>query len=245
MIVIHIDSKDDTKLLKHTYDGLSGIKLLYNPTHAEVVKALEENPTERVMMMGHGSPSGLFSADWKGDVISGDDIELLKGRECIGIWCWAKKFAKQNGLKGFFTDMFISNEGEAKMYGYSAGNAEVFDEVELFSERVNKLLAKDVPLSKWVERLRKAADYGKGFVKYNYDGLEYFDGTQLTDFEEPSLFGDTYLSDSDSYSEEERMNEYFETFLADYSIDKEVEGTRIISMLRDAFDYGWYANGEI
>ena len=105
MIVIHIDTQQDTSFLKKTYEGISNLILLYNPTKDEVNKTLEENPNEDVMMLGHGSPSGLFSHDWKGFVIDYTNAHLLKGRNCIGIWCWAKKFAKNYGLKGYFTSL--------------------------------------------------------------------------------------------------------------------------------------------
>lgn len=178
MIVIHIDSQKDTTFLKKCYEGIEDTIVLYNPNVEEVNKALKENTDARVMMLGHGSPSGLFSKDWKGDVISKKNVDLLKGRECIGIWCYAKTFARRYALKGFFTSMFISNEGEAKSFGYKATEEEVFKEVEVFAERVHGLIADGTPLDEWVEILQDSADYDKPFVKYNYDALEYFDGTQ-------------------------------------------------------------------
>ena len=178
MIVIHIDSQKDTTFLKRCYDGLKDTIVLYNPTKAEVNKTLEEHPTEDVMMLGHGSTSGLFSHDWKGYVIDASNVELLKGRNCIGIWCWAKEFGRRFGLKGYFTSMFISNSSEARCYGYKAADKEVFDEVAVFADAVHELVEEGVPYYEWVNCLKRMAHVEKDFVNYNYSAMEYFDGTQ-------------------------------------------------------------------
>ena len=169
MIVIHIDSQKDTAFLKDCYKGIDNIILLYNPTKDEVNKTLQDNPDEDVMMLGHGSPSGLFSCDWRGNVIDAANAHLLKGSNCIGIWCWAKKFAKAYGLKGYFTSMFISNGGEAKSFGFpNATEKEVFDEVEFFAKAVNTLIKGNVPYEEWEEDMLHTA-YITLF------GLYYFD----------------------------------------------------------------------
>ena len=200
MIVIHIDSfpNGDTAFLKECYKGLDDAIILYNPTKAEINKTLEDYPTEDVMMLGHGSPSGLFSTDWHGNVIDRTNAHLLKDRNCIGIWCYAKRFAKQNGLKGYFTDMFISNEGEAKCHGYNATDAEVFAEVEFFAKAVNTLIVDSVPYEDWVERLQSIANMERDFVHFNYSAMEYFDGTQTPD-KEYSLFDNYEYSGATTY----------------------------------------------
>jgi hypothetical protein len=180
LIVIHIDTQKDTSFLTKCYEGLDA-KVFVNPTKEEVNKVLKDNPDDKVMMMGHGFGGGLFSATG-GNVIDFSNVNLLKGRECIGIWCFASDFAKTNGLKGYFTSMFISNGGEARSYHYTADEEDVFNEVVLFAERVNKLLKDNVPLDEWVERLQEEADYSKGFVEFNYSKMEYFDGTQEEEF---------------------------------------------------------------
>ena len=235
MIVIHIDSQSDTAFLKKTYEGLENITLLYNPTKEQVNDALKASPTEDVMMLGHGSPSGLFSADWRGNVIDATNANLLKGRNCVGIWCWAKKFAKNYGLKGYFTSMFISNEGEARSFGYNATNDEVFAEVEFFAKSINTLIKDGCPYEEWVGKLQAIADITKPFVKYNYDAMEYFDGTQMPDFagESRYTFGD--VEEKVYVKEDDEVDMWFE----DYCYENGIEGDWAKEIAYPIFVAGW------
>ena len=235
MIVIHIDTQKDTSFLKETYKGISNLILLYNPTKEQVNKTLEENPNEDVMMLGHGSPSGLFSHDWKGFVIDYTNAHLLKGRNCIGIWCWAKKFAKNYGLKGYFTSMFISNAGEARAYGYSATDEEVFAEVEFFAKSINTLIIDNVPYEEWVGKLQGIADMSKPFVKYNYDAMEYFDGTQKADFAE-GTFG--FLTDTEE-DVERKTDDEVDMWFEDYCYENGIEGDWAREIAYPIFVAGW------
>lgn len=235
MIVIHIDSQQDTSFLKYTYEGIDNLILLYNPTKEEVNKTLEENPNEDVMMLGHGFPSGLFSHDWKSDVIDYSNAHLLKGRNCIGIWCWAKKFAKNYGLKGYFTSMFISNAGEARSFGYNATDEEVFEEVEFFSKAINTLIKDGCPYEEWVGKLQGIADMSKPFVKYNYDNMEYFDGTQKADFAE-GTFG--FLTDTEE-DVERKTDDEVDMWFEDYCYENGIEGDWAKEIAYPIFVAGW------
>jgi len=230
MIVIHIDSQKDTSFLKKCYEGLDDVTLLYNPTFDEVTDTLEQNPTADVMMLGHGSPNGLFSKDWSRNVISYKNAHLLKDRNCIGIWCYAREFARRYGLKGFFTNMFISNEGEARTFGYKADDEDIFNEIVLFSERVRDLYKDGTPLDEWVEILQDSADYDKPFVKYNYNGLQYFDGTQ-------DPWEDTYSSGTTAtaYDETTEMDAWFDAFC----IENGIEGDWAREVAYPIFKAGW------
>ena len=77
MIVVFVNSKEDTATFSRLYDGLEDITLLYNPTREEVENVLRERPTERLMCLGHGTSLGLFSHDFKGYIIDRDTIPLL------------------------------------------------------------------------------------------------------------------------------------------------------------------------
>jgi hypothetical protein len=88
-------------------------------------------------MMGHGSPSGLFSigkflpdnkrnleiadivySGWShGSIIDHTTVELLRNKECIYIWCNADQFVKKHDLKGLYSGMFISEVSEATYCG--------------------------------------------------------------------------------------------------------------------------------
>ena len=100
MIVIHVDTMEDTARLKKTYEGLENVTLLYNPTKEEVVAQLERDDDPLVMCLGHGTTSGLFGTSWLNYVVDRSMIDLLKGRKMIGIWCFASSFAERYGLQG-------------------------------------------------------------------------------------------------------------------------------------------------
>jgi hypothetical protein len=68
---------------------------------------------DRVLMLGHGSPEGLFSVgQFKTNnslIIDSSIASLLAEKEeNIYIWCHANKFVERNNLKGFYTGMFVS-----------------------------------------------------------------------------------------------------------------------------------------
>lgn len=68
---------------------------------------------DRVLMLGHGSPEGLFSVgQFKTNnslIIDSSVVNLLAEKEeNIYIWCHANKFVERHNLKGFYTGMFVS-----------------------------------------------------------------------------------------------------------------------------------------
>jgi hypothetical protein len=68
---------------------------------------------DRVLMLGHGSPEGLFSVgQFKTNnslIIDSSIVNLLAEKEeNIYIWCHANKFVERHNLKGFYTGMFVS-----------------------------------------------------------------------------------------------------------------------------------------
>ena len=216
MIVIHIDTQKDTSLLAKCYEGIEDATILVNPTREEVDKILAENPNERVIMMGHGSDTALFGhLSWFDHIIDRDNAELLKDRECIGIWCYAVGFARTHKLKGYFTDMFVSNGGEAKDLGFKTTEKEVFDEVVVYAERINRLLKENVPLEDWPYMLRVESepDYKtKPFVEFNYTNMMYFDGSQI-----PMVVDYSYYNDFD----DEVIDDLFDSFCKENGIEGE------------------------
>lgn len=175
MIIVIIDTTSDAHLLHKVYEGVEDSLVLVNPKAEELDKLLRERPNETLVGLGHGCSSGLFGAS--GPMIIGErNIDLLKDRELVCIWCNANGFGDRHPeLQGFFTSMFISNAGEAYCYNFQGYNDDdIFAEVTLFSERVNKLLKDKTPLNEWVQILYDQHDPTKGYVVFNYQGLKYF-----------------------------------------------------------------------
>lgn len=190
MIVIHIDTQHDTSLMDALYKNIKEeVKLLYNPTREEIDNVLFLHPTETLLCVGHGSPSGLFG--FKGGMaIDSKSVPLLATRETIGIWCNASDFArKHKGVRGYFTDMFISNPSECGWFGYHGHTTEETDEQNVkFSNKISELINEGIDKSQWVDILQEWCDRDIDFVAYNYgiskpniNSMEYFDGTQDED----------------------------------------------------------------
>ena len=244
MIVIHIDSQKDTSFLTKCYEGIDA-KVFVNPTREEVEKVLTENPNEKVMMLGHGSSYGLFSFDWKGDVIDRRNAHLLKDRECIGIWCYASDFARKEGLKGYFTSMFISNEGESQTFRHNATEKEVFDEVAIFAERVNTLIKNETPLDEWVGILQGQADYTKSFVKFNYSAMEYLDGTQEVVADDRSWWsGNVRQLDIEEFGFDTEGDDMMDLCFEEYCAENGIEGYWAREMAYPIFKAGWNARKD-
>ena len=98
---------------------------------AEVQQLIREH--DRVMMMGHGSPGGLFNVgrfiNCGAYIIDQQMVPLLKEKDnSVFIWCNADKFVDIFGLKGFYSGMFISEVGEATYCGLPGMSQEVVDE---------------------------------------------------------------------------------------------------------------------
>lgn len=171
MLVIHIDNMFDTTPLSKVYQGID-CKILYNPTSRnEAIDALKEE-NEMVVFLGHGTPEGLIPPNWRSYIFDRSMASLLLGKTCVGIWCDACDFAEKYSLKGFFTDMFISNQNEANMFGFDASNADVLAQVRLFCDSVNRLLREKKPMSSWIDSIKAEGHLEKDFVRYNYDRLK-------------------------------------------------------------------------
>jgi hypothetical protein len=67
---------------------------------------------DRIIMMGHGFPGGLFYS-----YVDSTVAYLLREKECICIWCHADKFVEKYNLKGFSTMMFCSEYSECEFEG--------------------------------------------------------------------------------------------------------------------------------
>jgi hypothetical protein len=99
-------------------------------TKDEVDEQIEQH--DRIMMMGHGSPGGLFSigqfTDNPGFIIDHTTVPLLQDKECIFIWCNADRFVEANDLKGLYSGMFISEVLEAIYCGLSGTQQDIVTE---------------------------------------------------------------------------------------------------------------------
>lgn len=113
-LFIHIKDKS-TDFLERVYQDHENCTIVRSYLHAEVMNELIRNH-EQVVMMGHGSSSGLFAPlhSQGGNIIDDSNVEALSEKNNnVFIWCYASNFAKHHNLQGFATGMFISEHAEA------------------------------------------------------------------------------------------------------------------------------------
>ncbi len=134
-LVIHIADRS-TDFLKPIYTDQPDWTIVNS---REPIPNLEQIISEhdRIIMMGHGCPQGLFGPGRNGLIINSSHIELLRTKQLIAIWCNADMFFTNCNLHGFYTGMIISEIGEA----YYVGINDTVDIVRENVKEANKLLA--------------------------------------------------------------------------------------------------------
>lgn len=119
-------------------------------TKTELLKMMEQH--DRIMMMGHGAPGGLFSvgkfpySGFKASpfIIDHYAVPILQEKnDNVFIWCNADKFVDYHNLKGFYSGMFISEVGEALYCGLPNTQQREVDEsnygfVNIISKHINE-----------------------------------------------------------------------------------------------------------
>lgn len=145
-LVIHPKDKS-TAFLDIVYNPIPNKTVITGGvTKHKIKKLIKEH--DRVMMMGHGSPGGLFSVgafkETGGFIIDQTMVSTLKEKNnSVFIWCNADKFVNHHDLKGFFSGMFISEIGEAYYCGLPGTKQYVIDEsnfgfCNILSEVINE-----------------------------------------------------------------------------------------------------------
>ena len=89
MIVVH-PSDPSTKMLSLIYEGIEDVTLFDSYLQRdEILAAIAAAPKdEPVLLLGHGSPDGLYDLRY-GLILKDSDAELLQDRpNLVGIWCY-------------------------------------------------------------------------------------------------------------------------------------------------------------
>jgi hypothetical protein len=147
-LVIH-PTDASTDFLKPIYANITDATIMNGGVSKDqVAKAINEH--DRIIMLGHGSPYGLFSIGQfhgnNGYVIDESMVPLLLDKECISIWCNADQFMNRHQLYGFYSGMFISEVGEAMYCGLPGMEQEtVTASNNYFAELLGEVI--DEPLS--------------------------------------------------------------------------------------------------
>lgn len=111
-LVIHPEDLS-TEFLNPIYTRIPNKTILRHYTSVQQIKTAIDLH-DRVIMLGHGDPQGLFNMDsntrsFNNMFINGRMVESLqRKKDNIYIWCYASSFVERHQLPGFATGMFIS-----------------------------------------------------------------------------------------------------------------------------------------
>jgi hypothetical protein len=158
-LIIHPEDSS-TNFLMPIYENISDATILRSGVTKDQVRELIDEH-DRIIMMGHGSPYGLFSVGRfpgnNGYVIDESMVPLLLEKECISIWCNADQFMNRHQLYGFYSGMFISEVGEATYCGLPGTEQEtVTASNDYFAELLGEVI--NEPLSVIYEHVKE--NYG-------------------------------------------------------------------------------------
>ena len=168
-LVIH-PADESTNFLSPIYEGKGWTVLTDGLAESLEVKALIEEH-DRIVMMGHGAPNGLFGGS--GMIIDETFIDLLQTKETVYIWCHVDKFVNKYNLKGFYTGMFISELDEAIYCGVTDGTQEHIDySNELFAHTVGQFIETEYLLEN-TKALYHGDDTPNPIIEYNRVRLFY------------------------------------------------------------------------
>jgi len=147
-LIIHPEDSS-TDFLKPIYLPLKNKVVINHGSTDELLKEKIKS-SDRVMLMGHGTPSGLLHVGKfispSAFVIDNRHLPILQQKiNSIYIWCNADQFVEKYDLKGFYTGMFISEIHEASYCGLGRVSQGMIDESnDLFSKLVSDIIEEDV-----------------------------------------------------------------------------------------------------
>ncbi len=140
-LVIHPEDQS-TEFLKPIYAGIKNALVLTGGKSKDQV-AEQIIKHDRIIMLGHGSPAGLFAVNKfetnNGLIIDHTMADILNDKaNNIYIWCYANQFVNAFNLKGFYTGMFISELVEAYYCDVPANEESIKISNNLFANLVSQ-----------------------------------------------------------------------------------------------------------
>ena len=178
MTVIHA-TDPTTQVLSLLYQQREDVRMCITErnTSSDVQRAIRADDV--IMMLGHGNEYGLFSkpdknGDYRRFLITDRHVQFLRDKACIGIWCYANKFAEKYNLHGLFSGMIISELHEAIDLGVPATKDEIDKEMEKFTIRLRDCMEK-FGLEQTPLRMKELDDVQSALTKFNYGNLYYYE----------------------------------------------------------------------
>jgi hypothetical protein len=177
-LIIHPDDRS-TDFLRPIYRDLKHKTVITGPITRDGLHALIK-AHDRIIGLGHGSPSGLFSMSAGGFgacILGAGEVEVLRGKELVSIWCHANQFMERHKLNGLYSGMFISEVSEARYYGLNeVTQADVNESNEAFARILGEeMFWNDDQTEVWTnvrDRYTKLADWNL-VAEYNSGRWHY------------------------------------------------------------------------
>ena len=172
-LVIHPDDRS-TDFLRPIYSGIDTKTVLTDAvSEGQLVEAIGSH--DQIIMLGHGSPYGLFNVAQMGQggtTIGERHVGLLRNKPGIYIWCNADRFVERHGLMGLYTGMFVSEVGESEACGVPSPQLTVNESNELFARVLGEALVNNMAYSEAYEYVD--TKYGmladlNGVARYNLE----------------------------------------------------------------------------
>lgn len=178
MTVIHA-TDPTTQVLSLLYQQREDVSMLITErnTSSDVQRTIRSDNV--VMMLGHGNEYGLFlkpdkNGEYRRFLITDKHVQFLRDKSCIGIWCYANKFAEKYRLRGLFSGMIISELQEAIDLGVAATKEEIDKEMEKFTIRLKDCI-ETCGLEQTPFRMKEYDDVQSELTKFNYSNLYYYE----------------------------------------------------------------------
>lgn len=200
-LVIH--PKDvTTDFLIPIYKSLNPNTTTILTTYEEVEKnllATQIKKHDRIIMLGHGFPGGLWGFDRL--LINDSNAELLRNKELVGIWCHANQFFEKHGLLGVYSGMIISEPLEAIFYSVPYTDSMIHESNTLFTKAVTQSITSTTPIEVFRSMYRSESN---PVMIYNQDNFFHaYEVHQLEDNEQAMV-------DYNAMEEEWEMDNYNE-----------------------------------
>ena len=178
MTVIHANDPT-TQILTILYQQREDVRMLITErnTSSDVQRAIRVDDV--IMMLGHGNEYGLLSkpdknGQYKRFLITDRHVQFLRDKTCIGIWCYANKFAEKYKLHGLFSGMIISELHESIDLGVAATKDEIDREMEKFTIHLKDCIER-YGLDQTPSRMKEFDDVQSALTKFNYGNLYYYE----------------------------------------------------------------------
>lgn len=143
-LVIH-PSDRSTDFLRLIYAQLDRPTVVTSGVRQDVNRLIKAH--DRIIMCGHGCPSGLFSVGQFNTplIIDHNTVPLFEDRELVMIWCNADRFVNSYNLKGLYSGMFVSEVGEALAMGLGFVPQKQVDESnDIFARVLGEGISRDL-----------------------------------------------------------------------------------------------------